>query len=132
MSFTHDDILLPLAIAVIIDKKVRTPELRSFTTRAHGLIELFELEEMSGDELRAWFRSHLEELETKLNSPRRNTLVLRALSKFKDDRDVEAIYDAMVSISVSDKEYVKAESELMKSASAIWGFARPPIKVDRA
>lgn len=131
MNFKHDDILLPLALAVIIDKKVRTPELRSFTLQAKGLIELFELEEMSGEAIRAWFRRHFEELELKLNSPRRNTLVLRALSKFTETRDAEAIYDAMVSISVSDQEYVTQESELMKSASSIWGFSRPPLKVDR-
>ena len=132
MSFDHDDILLPLAITVIIDQKVRTPELRSFTRQAIGLIEMFGLDEMSGDALRKWFRAHKGELEEKLNSPRKNTLVLRALSKFKDDRDVEAVYDAMVSISVSDKEYVKQESELIKSAAAIWGFERPPLKVDKA
>jgi len=131
MAFTHDDILLPLAIAVIIDKKVRTPELRSFTRQATGLIEMFELEPMTGENIRVWFRAHVEELEDKLNSPRKNTLVLRALSKFSEDRDVEAVYDAMVSISVSDKEYVKSESELIKSAAAIWGFARPPLKVDK-
>lgn len=131
MIFSHDDILLPLAIAVIIDQKVRTPELRSFTAQAKGLIELFELEEMSGEALRAWFRSHYAELEAKLNSQRRNTLVLRALTKFKETRDAEAVYDAMVSISVSDSEYVAQESELIKSASSIWGFSRPPIKVDR-
>jgi hypothetical protein len=56
---------------------------------------------------------------------------LRALSRFKDDRDVEAVYDAMVSISVSDAEYVRSESDLMKSAAAIWGFERPPLKVDK-
>ena len=132
MSFTHDDILLPLAITVVIDQKVRTPELRSFTHHAMGLIDLFELEPMTGEELRKWFRAHKGELELKLNSPRKNTLVLRALSKFQESRDVEAVYDAMVSISVSDKEYVKQESELIKSAGAIWGFPRPPIKVDRA
>jgi len=56
---------------------------------------------------------------------------LRAVSRFKKQRDAEAVYDAMVSISVSDKEYVKAESELIKSAAVIWGFARPPLKVDK-
>jgi len=61
----------------------------------------------------------------------KNTVVLRALSAFTEDRDVEAIYDAMVSISVSDKEYVVEESELIKSAAAIWGFERPPLKVKR-
>ena len=44
MSYTHDDILMPLAITVVIDQKVRTPELRSFTQQATGLIELFELD----------------------------------------------------------------------------------------
>ena len=130
-NYTHDEVLLPLAITVVIDKKVRQPEINSLANQAKGLMDLFSLEPMSDDEIFEWFKSHESELETKLKGPRRNTLVLRALSRFKDDRDVEAVYDAMVSISVSDKEYVKPESELIKSAGAIWGFPRPPIKVDR-
>lgn len=131
MSFTHDDILLPLAITVIIDRKVRRPEMNSFGIQAKGLFDLFELEPLSDEAILAWFKEHTDELESKLKGPRRNTLVLRALSRFKEQRDVEAVYDAMVSISVSDKEYVKSESELIKSAGAIWGFPRPPIKVDK-
>ena len=130
-NYTHDEVLLPLAITVIIDDKVRQPEINSLARQAKGLMDLFSLDPMSDDEILGWFRSHETELEKKLKSPRRNTLVLRALSRFKEDRDVEAVYDAMVSISVSDKEYVKSESELIKSAGAIWGFPRPPIKVDR-
>lgn len=131
MSFTHDDILLPLAITVIIDNKVRQPEMTSFSIQASGLFELFSLPLLSDADILSWFKTHSAELETKLKGPRRNTLVLRALSRFKEDRDVEAVYDAMVSISVSDKEYVKVESELIKSAGNIWGFPRPPIKIDR-
>ena len=131
MSFTHDDILLPLAITVIIDNKVRKPEMTSFFVQATGLFELFSLPPLSEKEIEAWFKEHVAELETKLKGPRRNTIVLRAVSRFKEDRDVEAVYDAMVSISVSDKEYVRVESELIKSAGTIWGFPRPPIKVDR-
>ena len=130
-DYTHDDVLLPLAITVIIDKKVRQPEINSLATQARGLMELFMIEPMSDDEILVWFKAHEAELEEKLKGPRRNTLVLRALSRFKEDRDVEAAYDAMVSISISDNEYVKAESELIKSAGAIWGFPRPPLKVDR-
>ena len=44
MSFTHDDILLPLAITVIIDNKVRKPEMTSFAKQATGLFELFSLD----------------------------------------------------------------------------------------
>ncbi|GGX56290.1 hypothetical protein GCM10011309_01280 [Litorimonas cladophorae] len=132
MAFTHDDILLPLAITVIIDRKVRSPEMQSLATQATGLFELFELEPMEDNDIQEWFKAHSKDLETKLKGERRNTLVLRALSRFKEERDVEAIYDAMVSISVSDKEYVVSESELIKSAAAIWGFPRPPIKVDRS
>jgi len=130
-DYTHDDVLLPLAITVIIDKKVLQPEINSLAIQARGLMELFMIEPMSDDEILAWFKAHEAELEEKLKSARRNTLVLRALSRFKEDRDVEAVYDAMVSISISDNEYVKAESELIKSAGAIWGFPRPPLKVDR-
>lgn len=131
MDFTHDDILLPLAITVIIDNKVRKPEMQSFLYQAKGLFELFSLPALDDKALHAWFKTHEAELEDKLKGKRKNTLVLRALSRFKRDQDVEAIYDAMVSISVSDKEYVVAESELIKSAGVIWGFPRPPIKVDR-
>jgi len=129
--FTHDDILLPLALTVIIDKKVKKPEMDSLMRQASGLFDLFDLPQLSEKDVSAWFKKNAKELEAKLKSPRRNTLVLRALSRFKDDRDVEAVYDAMVSISVSDNEYVVAESELIKSAASIWGFPRPPIKIDR-
>lgn len=131
MNYTHEDILLPLAITVIIDRKVRSPEMQSLITQAKGLFDLLGLDPMGDDAISAWFKSHAKELEAKLKSERRNTLVLRALSRFKENRDVEAVYDAMVSISVSDKEYVVSESELIKSAAVIWGFPRPPIKVDR-
>ena len=105
--------------------------MNSFIRQAGGLFELFSLDPLSEKEISDWFKSHSAELEKKLKGPRRNTMVLRVLSRFKEDRDVEAVYDAMVSISVSDKEYVKVESELIKSAGTIWGFPRPPIKVDR-
>ena len=130
-DYTHDDVLLPLAITVIIDNKVRKPEMNSLHIQAQGLMELFSLPVLSEKKIIDWFKAHSAELETKLKGPRKNTLVLRALSRFTEQRDVEAVYDAMVSISVSDKEYVKSESELIKSAGAIWGFPRPPIKVDR-
>lgn len=131
MNFTHDDILLPLAITVIIDRKVRTPEMQSLAAQAAGLFDLFDLPPMDEEAIKKWFKANSKELEKKLKSERRNTLVLRALSRFKNDQDVEAIYDAMVSISVSDKEYVVAENDLIKSAASIWGFPRPPIKVKR-
>jgi len=116
---------------VVIDKKVKKPEMRSLCRQATGLFDLFNLPPLEDAEILARFKAWETELATKLKGPRRNTLVLRALSRFKEDRDVEAIYDAMVSISVSDQEYVVAESELIKSAASIWGFPRPPIKVDR-
>lgn len=130
-TYTIDEVLLPLALTVVIDKKVRKPEMSSFIRQAGGLLDLFGLPAMSENQLRGWFKRNAEELEGKLKGARRNTIVLRAVSRFKNQRDAEAVYDAMVSISVSDKEYVKAESELIKSAAVIWGFRRPPIKVDK-
>ena len=130
-TYTRDDLLTPLAIAVIIDNKVRDPELTAFITQAQGLLELFDLAPMEPDNVRDWFLAHSPELEEKLSGKRRNTTVLRALAKFENDLEVENIYDAMVAISVSDKEFVVEESDLMKSAGAIWGFPKPPIKVDR-
>lgn len=124
-----DDILLPLAIAVLIDKKVRNPELQAFVTQAQALIELFELPALSENVLRAWFETHRDGLREKLDSKRRNTLILRALTRFSDDVHIENMFDAMVQISISDDEYRKEESDLIKSAAALWGYNRPPIKV---
>ncbi|WP_418152659.1 hypothetical protein AB8615_03225 [Litorimonas sp. RW-G-Af-16] len=122
---------MPLAVAVIIDSKIRDPEYHAFVERAHGLLQLFDKPPMTDAELRTWFDTQKGELTELLTSKRRNTTILKVLSKFEDDVEVENIYDAMVSISVSDREFVQEESDLIKSAGAIWGFAKPPIKVDR-
>jgi len=99
--------------------------------QAAALIELFELDDMTQDELIAWYNSHSDEFSAKLSGPRRNTFVLRALTRFTDDVHIENLYEAMLAISISDEEYVKEESELVKSAASIWGFTRPPFKVSR-
>ncbi len=128
---THDDILTPLAITVIIDTKVRDAEIAEFCRQAQGLIELVDLEAMSKSDLQKWFAAHRDEIFEKLNGPRRNTLVLRALSRFKDDLYMENIYDAMVQISICDQEFRPEESDLIKSAAVLWGYERPPLKINR-
>jgi len=115
----------------MIDHKVKTPEKTAFFVQAQGLLELFDMPPMDETALMAWFDSHAAELEDKLHSKRKNTLILRALTRFKEDVEVENVFDAMVAISICDNEYVVDESELIKSAASIWGFLRPPIKVHR-
>ena len=129
--FTHDDILMPLAITVIIDTKVRDAEIAEFCRQAQGLIELLNLPSMGTADLQKWFADHRDEIAEKLSGTRKNTLVLRVLSKFKDDMIMENIYDAMVQISVCDQEFREEESDLIKSAAVIWGYERPPIKIVR-
>jgi len=129
IMFSHDDILTPLALTVIIDHKVRDPELAAFRMQATGLIELFELEAMSDEALAEWFKMHEGKLKESLAGRRKNTVVLRALTRFTEDMHVENLYDAMLAVSISDQEYHEEESELIKSAASIWGFSRPPFKV---
>lgn len=130
-DITLDDILTPLAITVIIDQKVRDPEMNAYIEQGIGLAELFGFKDLNSDDLRGWYESHAAELRDKLSGKRRNTLVLRALTRFKEDIQIENVYDAMVAISVSDKEFHVEESELIRSAASIWGFERPPLKVDK-
>lgn len=129
--FSYEDILTPLALTVIIDNKVRDPEMSAFCVQAAGLIELFELDPMTDDALLDWYTRHEDGLRAALTGKRKNTMILRALTRFKEDSQVEAIYDAMLAISISDKEYHAQESDLIKSAASIWGFSRPPFKVIR-
>jgi len=112
--FTIDDILTPLALTVIIDHKVREPEMKEFCRQAAGLIDLFDFDAMSKDDLIAWYAANQDELSEKLIGKRRNTMVLRSLTRFKDQVHIENLYDAMLAISISDKEYVKEESELIR------------------
>ena len=127
--FTHDDILMPLALTVVVDNKIRDPELRELQRQAIALFELFELEALTDEDVFEWFKKNESEIEHTLKNKGKNTAILRALTRFKEDIHVENMYDAMVSISVSDKEYKREESDLIKSAATIWGFERPPIKV---
>ena len=129
--FTHDDIFTPLALTVIIDKKVRDPEMTEFCLRAGELCKLFELNVLSKDQIVDWFTTHHAGIEKGLAGPRKNTFVLRALTRFKEDIHVENLYEAMLAISISDKEYVRQESDLIKSAASIWGYQRPPFKIKK-
>lgn len=126
---THEDILLPLATAVVIDNHVRSPELSAFVSHAAELFALFGLPPMSEDDLHRWFTRETPKIQERLNSKRRNTFVLRILSVFEKDLHVENIYDAMVQISISDSEFRREESDLIKSAASLWGYGRPPIKI---
>jgi len=84
---------------------------------------------LTEDQLVEWFNAKETELKTTLTGRRKNTEILRALTRFSDDAHVEAMFDAMVTISVADQEYRREESDLVKSAASIWGFQRPPLKI---
>jgi len=127
--FTHGDILTPLAITIVIDNKVRDPELAELIAQANGMFELFDLPELPSEDIIAWFKDHEAVLAKKLEGKRKNTTILVALSRFTEDIHVENLYEAMIAISVSDKEYKREESELIRSAASIWGYNRPPLKV---
>ena len=129
--FSYDDILTPLALTVIIDHKIRQPEMKEFREQAAGLLELFDMKAMSDESLLKWYTDHEDELRKAVSGRRKNTIILRALTRFKEDAEVEAIYEAMLAISISDQEYHTEESDLIKSAASIWGFTRPPFKVIR-
>jgi len=130
-KYTIEEILTPLALTVIIDNVVRDPELSEYIVQAEGLLELLR----NGDDLQApdilsWFRENETILVAKMKSLRKNTFVLSSLMRFKeDDMAIEAMYDAMLAISIADKEYHSDESDLIKSAASLWGYARPPFKV---
>lgn len=131
VDFSIDDILMPLAIAVVIDHKIREVEQAVFIELANGLLDLFGKPEMHADDITAWFNAHKSDLEDQLWDKGGNTLVLRALARFREQKHCEAIYDALVTITVADKEYVPEESRLIKSAASLYGFQRPPIKITR-
>lgn len=129
-NYKHADILMPLAITVIIDNKIRDPEMREFYQQANELFPIFGLPTLEHKEIIAWFKDNEAVIAKKLAGPRRNTAMLIALSRFSEDIHVENLYEAMISISICDKEYKREESELIKSAATIWGYNRPPIKID--
>ena len=130
-KYSIEEILTPLAVTVIIDNVVRDPELSEFTIQAEGMLELLDHDGvMMPQDILGWFLDNELILVSKMKSPRKNTFVLTTLNRFKDDdKAVEAMYDAMLSISVSDKEYHMDESDLIKSAATLWGYERPPFKV---
>ena len=130
-DFSIDEILTPLALTVIIDNKVRDPEMREFRTQAEGLLDMLG-HENDPDRVCAqdWFDMAEPKLNASIKGRGKNTVILKALTRFSDnDAVIEAMYDAMLAISISDKEYHAAESDLVKSAASLWGYRRPPFKV---
>jgi len=129
--FTIDELLTPLALTVIIDNKVRDPELSEFIVQAEGLMEAIDdLDSMAPQDILAWFKTNEPILVAQMKSAGKNTFVLKTLTRFRGhDAIIEAMYDAMLAISISDQEYHEQESELVKSAATLWGYVRPPFKV---
>ena len=129
--FTIDEILTPLALTVIIDNKIRDPEMSEFLVQAEGMIDaLDDFDSMPAKNVLAWFNAHEEGLVDKLKGRSKNTFILKSLTRFQgNDALIEAMYDAMLAISISDKEYHADESDLIKSAASLWGYVRPPFKV---
>ncbi len=130
-TLSLSDILIPLAITVIIDSKVKERELDSYIEQGVALATLFGIQNINKETVLNWYKSNETALREKLAGKRRNTLVLRSLTRFKDDVHIENVFEAMVAISVSDDEYHYQESELIRSAAVVWGYQRPPIKVDK-
>jgi len=130
-QYNIQEILTPLALTVIIDNKIRDPELSEFIVQAEGLLELLgDGGTMGREKIMAWYRDNEAGLTKRIKGARKNTFILTALNRFKhDDMAVEAMYDAMLAISISDKEYHVDESDLIKSTAALWGYVRPPFKV---
>ncbi len=131
--YTIDEILTPLALTVIIDNKVRDPELSAFIAQADGLIEAIDdMDDMLAKDILSWFRANEPILIGKMKSVGKNTFVLKTLTRFKgNDAMIEAMYDAMLAISISDQEYHESESDLIISAASLWGYVRPPFKVKK-
>lgn len=129
ISTAFDSLLTVLAITVIIDQKIRNPEMTEFCDQAAGLAELYCDVPFTTHEAKVWFEREEAAILQSLQGRGRNTAILKAISAVKDPAMRENLYDAMVTISISDSEYHKQESDLVRSAAAIWGFSRPPLKV---
>ncbi len=129
--FTIDEVLTPLALTVIIDNKVRDPELSEFIVQAEGLLDAVDdMDTIPQQNILAWFKTNEPLLIGRMKGLGKNTFVLKSLALFKNhEAMVEAMYDAMLAISISDQEYHEQESELIKSAATLWGYVRPPFKV---
>lgn len=130
-THTIDNILTPLALTVIIDNKVRDPEMSAFIEQSQGILEMLELHHgVDEDRIVSWFSANEQHIKTSIAGRKKNTFVLKTLTRFNgEDALIEALYDAMLAISISDKEYHVEESELIKSAASLWGYTRPPFKI---
>lgn len=129
ISSDFNDLLYVLAITVIVDEKILNLEMNEFCEQACGLAELYTDGEFTPEDAQAWFEKHKPVILEKIKGRGRNTYILKSISAVKDPAMRENLYDAMITISISDSEYHKHESDLVRSAGAIWGFSRPPLKV---
>jgi len=125
------NVLRILAITVIIDGRVREAELAAFVEHAQGMSPLCGQTDVTKEWLQDWYDKNKKGIMNEMDGRGKNTTILKAFATVKDDAIRESLFDAIIHIAVSDKEYHESESDLVRSAAAIWGFVRPPIKVFR-
>lgn len=126
-----NNVLRILAITVIIDGRVREAELAAFIEHAKGMASLCDQEDISSTWLQNWYDKNKLTIIDQMQGRGKNTTILKAFATVKEPAIREALFDSIIHIAVSDKEYHEAENDLVRSAAAIWGFVRPPIKVVR-
>lgn len=126
-----NNVLRILAITVIIDGRVREAELAAFIEHAKGMASLCDQEDISSAWLQNWYDKNKLTIIDQMQGRGKNTTILKAFATVKEPAIREALFDSIIHIAVSDKEYHEAENDLVRSAAAIWGFVRPPIKVVR-
>lgn len=132
ISTEFDHALYVLAITVIIDQRVRERELSEFCEQATGMAPLCGFTGFNDKTALDWYENHQADIREHLSGRSRNTVILKAITRVQDEVVREALYDAMLAVSISDDEYHQKESDLVKSAAAIWGYIRPPFKVAKS
>ncbi|WP_169331782.1 TerB family tellurite resistance protein [Robiginitomaculum antarcticum] len=122
------NVLRILAITVIIDGREREAELLAFTEYAQGLAPLAGYDPPNADWLADWYGAQRPEIIAEIKGRGKNTVILKAFASVTDPALREAVFDAIIHIAVSDKDYHASESDYIRSAAAIWGFRPPFIK----
>lgn len=126
------NVLRILAITVIIDGREREEEMLAFAVHAQGLAPLAGFDPPNTDWLADWYSAQRPQITADIKGRGKNTVILKAFASVKDPAIREAVFDAIIHIAISDKDYHETESDFIRSAAAIWGYRQPYITINEA
>ena len=116
-----DEILMLLAIAILVDTRLRDEEISAFCQEAQSLLREFKNQDlMPRHKFKDWLAAHKDEISSQLSGPNRKDFMKQSAQKIICPELRKTIFSSLFKLTVSDFTLHDDETELLLLCKHEW------------